>query len=116
MRGLRQRIDERLKQLGTNRSRVARRLGLSSQRFGQYVNEDHEPDLELTVKIAAALEVTVGQLLGAEPMPPPPGHDDPRAAWLEDLATTVRHLSDDEVRMLVTGLKAALQSRTGLQR
>jgi transcriptional regulator with XRE-family HTH domain len=100
MRGFGERLKERAAQLGLSGSGVARRLDLDPTRYNRYENNVNEPGLETLVRIARILEATPNQLLGVEPMPPPPGTPDTREALLDALATAVRTLEDRELRLL----------------
>lgn len=64
------RVRERAAELGLSQAEVARRSGISERRMGHYIGDRSEPDLQLLVKIAAALDVTPNYLLGVEPKAP----------------------------------------------
>ncbi|PWC51826.1 hypothetical protein TSA6c_21380 [Azospirillum sp. TSA6c] len=57
--------------LGLSDAEVARRAGLSEQRYGNYVRDVHAPDLDTLVRIARVLGTTTDSLLigdkGSEP-------------------------------------------------
>ncbi len=57
------RIRARYEELGISQAEVARRCGMSAQRFGNYVNK-RPPDVGSLVKIARALDTTPDALLG----------------------------------------------------
>lgn len=116
MRGLGNRLKQRIKQLDLNGAQMARRLGLGESRFGQYANDLAEPDLELLIKMAFGMEATPHQLLGLEPMSPLPDPDDPRAVWLAELQRFLPLLSADDLQILVATVKATLRVRHGVGR
>ena len=63
----------RARELRLADAEVARRAGLTQQRYANYVADRHEPDLETFARLCAALEVTADALLASPvPVPPPP--------------------------------------------
>lgn len=67
-RGLRERGDD----LGLSQAEVARRTGLSAERYGQYVRGLREPDFDTLLTICGALQTSPDQLLGLRPSDPTP--------------------------------------------
>ena len=67
MKGLGQRLRERARKLGLADATVAERLGLSQQRYHNYVSDQTEPDYETLLRICRALDTTPNAVLGAEP-------------------------------------------------
>ena len=67
MQGLGQRLRERAKELGLADATVAERLGLSQQRYHNYVSDQTEPDYETLLRICRALDTTPNAVLGTEP-------------------------------------------------
>jgi len=63
----------RARELGIADAEVARRAGLTQQRYANYVADRHEPDLETFARLCSVLQLSADRLLG-EPMfaPPPP--------------------------------------------
>ena len=55
MNGLGQRLRERARELGLADATVAERLGLSQQRYHNYISDQTEPDLQTLVRICRAL-------------------------------------------------------------
>jgi transcriptional regulator with XRE-family HTH domain len=64
MKGLGQRLRERARELGLADATVAERLGLSQQRYQNYVSDQTEPDLETLVRICHALAIEPSLVLG----------------------------------------------------
>lgn len=62
------RVSDRLrirgKQLKLSQAEVARRVGISPERYGQYVRGEYEPDFATLVKICRALRCTPDYLFG----------------------------------------------------
>ena len=67
MKGLGQRLRERARELGLADATVADRLGLSQQRYHNYVSDQTEPDYETLLRICRALYTTPNAVLGTEP-------------------------------------------------
>lgn len=55
MKGLGQRLRERARELGLADATIAERLGLSQQRYHNYISDQTEPDLQTLVRICRAL-------------------------------------------------------------
>ncbi len=66
------RLRERARQLDMSDAEVARRLGISERRYGNYVTDEREPDFDLLPKICRALETHPSYLFGftADPSEP----------------------------------------------
>ena len=73
MKGFGQRLRDRARQLGLADATVAERLGLSQQRYFNYVSDQTEPDLEMLLRICRALDTTPNAVLGTEPPRPEAG-------------------------------------------
>ncbi|MGE3279923.1 MAG: helix-turn-helix domain-containing protein [Alphaproteobacteria bacterium] len=58
--GLRRRGDE----LGLSQAEVARQVGISPERYGQYVRDEREPDFDTLDEICRVLKTTPDALLG----------------------------------------------------
>lgn len=67
MKGLGQRLRDRARELGLADALVAERLGLSQQRYHNYVSDLTEPDYETLLRICRALDTTPNAVLGTEP-------------------------------------------------
>jgi transcriptional regulator with XRE-family HTH domain len=59
-------LRQRAEQLGLSNAEVARRVGLSERRYGNYVTGRRQPDFALLVRIAEVLQTTPDELLGVE--------------------------------------------------
>ena len=66
MKGLGQRLRERARELGLADATVAARLGLSQQRYYNYVSDQTEPDFETLLRICRALDTTPDAVLGID--------------------------------------------------
>lgn len=64
MRGLSERIRERIAELDLKQTEAARLSGVSAARFGNYAQGKRTPDLETIVRIAKALRTSTDWLLG----------------------------------------------------
>ena len=64
MKELGQKFRERARQLGLADSIVAERLGLSQQRYHNYISGQTEPDLQTLVRICKALATEPNDVLG----------------------------------------------------
>jgi len=62
-------LRRRARDLGLSDAEVARRAGLSANRYSNYVRNDREPDLATLVKIAKVLATTPDSLLGIAQAP-----------------------------------------------
>lgn len=63
MEGVGTRLRKRARDLGLADAEVARRAGLSTQRYGHYVAGRREPDLAAFVRICRALDMTPNDVL-----------------------------------------------------
>ncbi len=94
-----ERIAARLADIGMTKAELARALGESAQRIGQYVNGKRTPDPDMLARIAAKLGVTVSAL-----------QVDGKVS-LSDVAPVVRRLCElagmPDVRASVVGEAAA---------
>lgn len=66
MKGLGQRLRERARELGLADTTVAERVGLSQQRYHNYVSDQTEPDYATLLRICRALDTTPNAVLGVE--------------------------------------------------
>lgn len=64
MRDFADRLRQRAATLRLSNAELARRLGLSDQRLGNYLAGTREPDLEMLARLASALQTTPNELLG----------------------------------------------------
>lgn len=66
MKGLGQRLRERARELGLADTTIAERVGLSQQRYHNYVSDQTEPDYETLLRICRALVTTPNVVFGVE--------------------------------------------------
>lgn len=64
MRGLGQRLRDRARALNLTDAEVARRTGLTARRYGHYVTDRNEPDLETLRSLCMVLDTSPDFLLG----------------------------------------------------
>lgn len=64
-----QRLTQRIKDLGLTGNEVARRLGLGSRRFNNYMNDKREPDFIELVRICEELRTHPNYLFGFDDKP-----------------------------------------------
>ena len=105
MRGLGDRMRARARELGMSDAEVARRVGLTQQRYANYVADRHEPDLETFARICSVLHASTDSMLG-EPafvVPPP------------NLSTALAAL-DGEAMAVLAVVADALAARTSRRR
>ena len=66
MQGLGRRLRERARELGLADSTVAERVGLSQQRYHNYISDQTEPDYETLIRICRALATEPNVVLGLD--------------------------------------------------
>lgn len=109
MQGFGQRLRARAQALGLSDAEVARRSGLSEQRYGNYVRGAHEPDLETLVTIARTLGSTLDSLLlGSQA---DQGLDPERASLETRLISASRALDLADLKIAVGQIELAAQHR-----
>lgn len=69
MRGVGSRLRRRAAELGLSDAEVARRVGITPRRYGNYVTDAREPDFATLVGICQALQMTPGEALGTRAPP-----------------------------------------------
>jgi transcriptional regulator with XRE-family HTH domain len=89
MKGFGQRLRDRARQLGLADATVAERLGLSQQRYFNYVSDQTEPDLKMLLRICQALDTTPNAVLGTEPHRPEAGEPELLRARIAAAAGTM---------------------------
>lgn len=102
------RVRERAADLGLSQAEIARRSGVSERRMGHYLGDRSEPDLQLLIKIAAALDVTPNYLLGVEPKTPTKRGDE--AGRLRGrIAATCAIMDEASLPLALTLIEAVLK-------
>lgn len=89
MKGFGQKLRNRARELGLADATVAERLGLSQQRYFNYVSDQTEPDFETLLRICRALDTTPNAVLGTEPSQPEQGEADALRARIAAAAGTM---------------------------
>jgi transcriptional regulator with XRE-family HTH domain len=108
MRVLGGRLRSRARELGLSNAEVARRAGLSERRYGFYVTNDHEPDLQTLLRICKVLATTPNVLLGISDEAKEGSR---RAALAERLRVAGRALSESDLQTLVVQAEAIVAQR-----
>lgn len=98
MKGLGQRLRDRARELGLADAMVAERLGLSQQRYHNYVSDQTEPDYETLLRICRALDTTPNAVLGTEPTRAEADEDE---ALRARIAATVNTMAAATLRLAV---------------
>ncbi len=102
-------VKERAAELGFSQAEVARRAGISERRFGHYMGGRSEPDLQLLVKIAVALDVTPNHLLGVEPRAPIKKADE-AGRIRSRIAAAYATMDDGSLPLALTLVEAVLEN------
>ncbi|MEQ8966848.1 MAG: helix-turn-helix transcriptional regulator [Azospirillaceae bacterium] len=66
MDGFGENLRRRARELGLSDSEVARRVGLSANRYSNYVRNEREPDLATLRKLADVLGISLDSLLNSD--------------------------------------------------
>lgn len=82
---------------GITRKQIADELGMTPQAYGNYENGEREPKLDILIKIAAALHVSVDDLLGYKV-----DEYENRAASLMSFGFDLVENNDDSIDILQT--------------
>lgn len=88
--------------LRLSNAELARRMGLSDQRLGNYLAGTREPDLEMLTKLASVLQTTPNDLLGY----PDQTTDERIVALREQAHKAIDELGADELKVIVSVLEA----------
>lgn len=89
MKGFGQRLRDRARKLGLADTAVAQRLGLSQQRYFNYVADQTEPDFEMLLRICQALDTTPNAVFGIDSTRPPQDEADILLARIMAAARTM---------------------------
>lgn len=108
MKGLGDRMRVRARELGIPDAEVARRAGLTQQRYSNYVSDRHEPDLETFARLCAALQVSADSLLGDPVFVPPPPELETALTKLDSEAMTALALIAEALALRVASSPARL--------
>lgn len=96
------RLKSRAAELNLTAAEVARRAGLTSNRYSNYVSGIREPDLATLVRIANVLETSSDDLLGIAP----PARKSDRTLRIERLVTAAKQMSMAELEVIVLSAEA----------
>lgn len=102
MRDFADRLRERAATLRLSNAELARRLGLSDQRLGNYLAGTREPDLDMLARLAAALDTTPNALLGFSQV----ANDGHAAQMRERAHRAIDSLASDRIELVVSMLEA----------
>ncbi len=101
-------LRNRAEELRLQHAEVARRAGLTDQRYGNYVSGRREPDLATLVRIARALATTPNVLLGVD------GAATSDDDFLHDkISSAVGALNKADREIVAACAEAILQLRSG---
>lgn len=107
MQGMGERMRARAQELGWSDVDVARRLGVTQQRYASYVADRYEPDLAMLVRICSVLGMSPNALLLGDPN----GSEDELVARI---GAAVREL-DQANKAVAAAVVEGLLSRSGRQ-
>ncbi len=95
-------LRQRARDLGLTDVEVARRAGLEEARYGNYVRDSREPDLETLIKISRVLGTTPNALLGI---------DDDNAIDHRRVQAAVHALTEDDRELAFAILNTIIDHR-----
>jgi transcriptional regulator with XRE-family HTH domain len=107
MDGFGARLAARARELGLTNAEVARRAGLSERRFGNYVADSREPDLQTLASLARVLLIATDSLLGLAP----DGTENNRRRLLAQIEASLRLLPDADLDLISVQLRAVAEWR-----
>lgn len=113
MRGLGDRMRARARELGISDAEVARRTGLTQQRYANYVADRHEPDLETFSRICSVLQSTTDSMLCKPVFVPPPPQLSATIAALDGEAMAVLAVVADALAARTSRVRASGSARDG---
>jgi transcriptional regulator with XRE-family HTH domain len=100
MRSLGKNLRKRARELNLSDAEVARRIGLTEQRYGNYVRGEREPDLETLVRICKTLGISPNEALGWETASSPSKQSNTRSNLLAQVMSDCGTLSDEQLELL----------------
>ena len=112
MEGVGKRLRKRARELGWPDAKVARRAGLSTQRYGHYVAGRREPDLATLVRICRALDLTPNEVLLGPMKSVGRSAADKLCARLNAAANV---LDSDDLQVAVKQVEVLVECRKGRQ-
>jgi transcriptional regulator with XRE-family HTH domain len=107
MDGFGARLAARARELGLSHAEVARRAGLSERRFGNYVADYREPDLQTLAALAKVLLIKTDALLGLASDKP----ESDRGRLLAEIDAALRHLPESDLELISIQLRAVAERR-----
>lgn len=107
MDGFGARLAARARELGLSNAEIARRAGLSERRFGNYVADYREPDLQTLATLARVLLITTDTLLGLAP----DKAESDRGRLLAEIDSALRHLPESDLELISIQLRAVAERR-----
>jgi transcriptional regulator with XRE-family HTH domain len=102
-------LKRRAEQLGISNAEVARRVGLSERRYGNYVSGTRQPDLATLVKISSVLKTSLDELLSDEVKKPAKSA---KRNLQERIASAVEVLSEEDLARIAIMLDALAAARS----
>lgn len=102
-------LKKRAEQLGISNAEVARRVGLSERRYGNYISGTREPDLATLVKISSVLAASLDELLVSDSE----GTAKSNKRNLQDrISSAVEALGEDDLMRLAVMVDALAAARS----
>lgn len=105
-----QKLREFSQALGISDAEVARRLGISGQRYGHYVSGRNQPDLEMLLRMCRVLAATPNEMLGYER-----NNLDEDDILLRRITAAAQALSRDDQRRIAVMIEALANTPDILQ-
>ncbi len=98
--------------LGLTNAEVARRAGLSERRFGNYVTDTREPDLQTLTVLARVLAISADELLGVTA----PTETTERGRLLAQIEAAVSQIPDSDLELISVEVRAVAGWRTAAEK
>lgn len=102
-------LKKRAEQLGISNAEVARRVGLSERRYGNYISGTRQPDLATLVKISAVLMTSLDELLSDKP---DKSAKSPKRSLQERISSAAEALNEDDLARVAIMLDALAAARS----
>jgi len=102
-------LKRRAEQLGISNAEVARRVGLSERRYGNYISGTRQPDLATLVKISSVLKTSLDELLSDKVSKPAKST---KRNLQERIASAVEVLNEEDLARIAIMLDALAAARS----
>jgi transcriptional regulator with XRE-family HTH domain len=104
-------VRERAAELGLSQAEIARRCGISERRFGHYMSDRSEPNLQVLIKISEVLNSSPNALLGVEAKPTNGRKQDERSRINGRIAAACAAMDEASLPLALTLVEAILAHR-----